>query len=118
MPSVEVATRSYAPSELPTRSFPWVGAVDVPVPPLLIPRMPVTSLVRSTSAAATAPAVAFKNPVTRPKVNEFDATIALDEATPVTVAFVDVEFANVASAKPCAAVKVLAVKVFGIVVDE
>jgi hypothetical protein len=41
MPSDEVARRSYPPLLLPTKSLPYEGAVDVPVPPRATERKPV-----------------------------------------------------------------------------
>ena len=69
-PNDEVATRSYAPLEFPTKIFPYVGAVEVPVPPLLIPRIPVMSDARLMSEVETAPPVAFKKPERFESVNE------------------------------------------------
>ncbi len=44
MPKDDVATKSYPPTAFPKRSWPYVGAVEVPVPPLLIESVPVVSL--------------------------------------------------------------------------
>ena len=69
MPRDEVARRSYPPSALPTSNFPYVGAVEVPVPPFTIPRTPTISEARSTSAAVTEPEVALRMPVSDPTVS-------------------------------------------------
>ena len=44
IPSDDVATRSYPPAALPSRSWPYAGAVDVPVPPLFTDTVPVRPL--------------------------------------------------------------------------
>ena len=59
--------KSYPPVLLPTSICPDVGAVEVPVPPFEIPRIPVTSEVRSISVATTCPATALKTPDSEPK---------------------------------------------------
>ena len=43
MPREEVARRLYPPEELPTKSWPYAGAVEVAVPPLPIGTMPERS---------------------------------------------------------------------------
>jgi hypothetical protein len=63
-----------------------------PVPPLDTPRIPVTSVVRFTSAVDTAPAVALRKPESVPMVSEFEATRLVDEAVPVTARLVVVAF--------------------------
>jgi hypothetical protein len=87
--------------------LPYVGAVDVPVPPLVIPRTPVISFTREIVEVAITPAVALRNPESEPRVRLFDMTRLLLLAVPVTaklvdvalvvVAFVAVKFVNVAA---------------------
>ena len=89
IPRDDVAVRSYPPAALPTSTFPYVGAVEVPVPPFNIGKIPVTSLARLMSAVETVPAVAFKKPVSEPSVNEFDATRFEVEAYPAVRLVVD-----------------------------
>ena len=62
-PREDVATRSYAPDELPTRRRPYVGAVLVPVPPFERASIPETSEARETSPVDTTPLAAFSTPV-------------------------------------------------------
>ena len=84
MPSDDVAIRLYPPKALPTNNCPYVGAVEVPVPPLPIGRIPVMSLARLTSPEVIAPAVARTMPVSVPSVI-FDAKKLLVDATPLLV---------------------------------
>ena len=42
MPSDVVAMMSYPPDALPTKSLPYVGVVEVPVPPFPTGSVPVT----------------------------------------------------------------------------
>ena len=69
-------------------------SVVVPVPPLRTGRTPVMSVVRSTSAVATTPAVAFKKPVREPKESEVTVVVARVEV-PVATRFVVVAFVAV-----------------------
>jgi len=59
MPSDDVAMRLYPPDELPTRTSPYAGAVDTPVPPYAM---------ESVEDAETAPFIACKVPVNAPMV--------------------------------------------------
>jgi len=68
---------------------------DCPVPPLPTGRMPVMSLARSIAAVATAPAVAFKKPVTFLNVNPVEAMSCDVDACPATVIAVDDAYGNV-----------------------
>ena len=88
IPSEEVARRSYPPNELPTRSLPYEGIVDVPVPPLPIPSRPITSEERPINEVEIAPDVAFRKPESVPMVNELEAIRLLVEAVPETVSAV------------------------------
>ena len=110
MLNVEVARKSYPPAAFPTRSCPRVGAVDVPVPPFATPNIPVTSLARSSMAAETVPAVAFRTPVKDP-IESAPKNPCVDDAYTAEIFVVD------AFAKVWSALKVFAVNVFGIVVD-
>ena len=69
--------------------------MDAPVPPFPTPSVPVISVVRLTSAVATAPAVAFKKPE-RLAREKLDVKRLVEEAVvekrDVVVAFVVVEF--------------------------
>ncbi len=105
MPKDDVATKSYPPTAFPKRSWPYVGAVEVPVPPLVIPSTPVTSDARFTNPVVTAPAVARKTPVREPMER-----LVVDAVT--AEKFVVDALPNVWSA-----VKVFAINVFGIVED-
>ena len=93
-PAVPVVVVESAPVPLPY-GIALAAMLAHPVPPFAIGRIPVTSLARSTSAVVTAPATAFKNPVTLEKVNELDATRAEVEAVPVTPRLVLVALTSV-----------------------
>lgn len=81
IPRELVARRSYPPLLFPTNNFPYVGAVDVPVPPFAIPKTPNTSDTSDIEdVAKTFPETDFKNPVKLP----------IDKL--VTVAFESVAF--------------------------
>ena len=82
-PAVPAEVVARAEEPLPYGMAPdWMAAQ--PVPPFETGRTPVTSLARLMRAVATAPAVAFRKPVTFEKVNEFDATRFVVEAVPLT----------------------------------
>ncbi len=70
IPSDEVATRSYPPRAFPRSTCPYTGAVLVPVPPLVTPRIPVTSVARFTSPVEREPAVARTMPLKFPTESE------------------------------------------------
>jgi len=90
-----VAVKSYPLAALPTSNFPYVGTVEVPVPPFTIERTPVTSEARLTNVVVMAPAVALRNPLSEPKkklVTERFVLVALSNtAPPVTASFADDE---------------------------
>lgn len=95
MPKLDVATKSYPPEELPRSSCPYEGAVEVPVPPFVIPRMPVTSEVRFTSAVEITPAVALRNPENDPRTSDDARKFVVDALSAeryVVVACVAVAF--------------------------
>ena len=56
----------------------------MPVPPLVIPRTPVTSLERLTRALVTTPATALRIPLRPPIVTLFETTRFVDEDVPAT----------------------------------
>ena len=87
------------PLPSPIKIWPYVGAVDVPVPPFAIPRTPVTSLERLTSAVVTKPAAALRIPLRLPIVRLLETTTFVDDAVPATETFpakVDVAVVEVA----------------------
>lgn len=90
MPSEDVETRSYAPFALPRRILPYVGAVEVPVPPKAI---------EIVELADTAPFTACKGPVSVP-MEALPArrlvVLAVLAANEVAYRFVDVAFVVVA----------------------
>jgi hypothetical protein len=84
---------------LPTSTWPYIGAVDVPVPPFAIPRTPVTSLERLMSTVVTTPATALRMPFKLPIVKPLETTTFVDDAVPATETFpakVDVAVVEVA----------------------
>ena len=93
LPAVVVAS---APVPLPRTTAPE-ATFPHPVPPFAVPRIPLMSDVRLMRAVATTPAVAFKNPLTCPKVKVFDATRFEVEATVVTLRLVVVALVIVAT---------------------
>jgi len=116
-PFVPADVVASAPVPLPSTTAP-AATFPQPVPPRFTPRMPVTSFARSMAAVATTPAVAFKKPDTLPNVNAFDATSCDVEARVAIVTFVVDAFVRlVCPLKVLVFVRVLAVYVFGIVVD-
>ncbi len=66
IPKEDVATKSYPPTALPKSTWPYVGAVEVPVPPFVIPSTPETSVATFTNPVETTPAAARKTPVSEP----------------------------------------------------
>lgn len=56
-----------------------MGDEESPVPPFVIPKVPVMSDARLTSAVATVPAVAFKNPVSEASL-KFEVKRLVDDA--------------------------------------
>ncbi len=84
--------------------------VPSPVPPLVAPKSPVTSVARFTALAEMAPAVALRTPERFP--------ILSDPKNPlVDEAYVAERLVVEALPKVCVAVKVFAVYVFGMVVE-
>ncbi len=66
IPNDDVATKSYPPSAFPKSTWPYDGAVEVPVPPFEMPKIPDMSVARFTKPVETVPAVARNTPVKLP----------------------------------------------------
>ena len=86
-----LAVIAFVPPDDESHPCPKVAA---PVPPFPTPSVPVMSVARSTSAVATAPAVALRKPVTDLKVKLFEAMRFEVDAVPETVSAVEEAYGN------------------------
>ena len=94
------------PPASPTRNFPYVGAVEVPVPPFAIGRILIpTSEFRLIADVDTTPEFALRNPLSEPIVS--DPTFALPGVTNEGVVNIPVDAMLVVPVPPTASVLAL-----------
>lgn len=93
-PAVPTDVVARAPDPLPKRTAPEAMLFH-PVPPLLVPRIPVTSEARLTKVEETTPATAFSIPDADPKVKPVEIVKLVVEAVPETERLVVVAFERV-----------------------